>query len=57
MLGLVERLEKDMAKKGIPAPVLDPTASAIGFIEMLIRCNVTQSSLTYPRPEEKERKL
>jgi allantoin racemase len=57
MLGLADRLEKDMAKRGVPVPVIDPTASAIGFLEMLIRCNVTQSFLTYPRPSDKERKL
>jgi len=57
MLGLADRLEKDLAKKGVSVPVIDPTTSAIGFLEMLIRRNVTQSSLTYPRPTEKERKL
>lgn len=57
MLGLAQTLEKQLRERGLPVPVVDPTASAIGYLELLIRNGVTQSLLTYPSPPEKERKL
>ena len=57
MLGLAQILEKQLRERGLPVPVVDPTASAIGYLELLIRSGVTQSLLTYPSPPEKERKL
>jgi allantoin racemase len=57
MLGLAQNLEKQLAEIGLQVPVVDPTASAIGYLELLFRGGVTQSLLTYPRPPEKERIL
>ena len=57
MLGLAQTLEERLNGKGLPVPVVDPTASAIGYLELLIRSGLTQSFLTYPLPPEKERKL
>jgi allantoin racemase len=57
MLGLAQNLEKQLAGIGLQVPVVDPTASAIGYLELLFRSGVTQSLLTYPRPPEKERLL
>jgi hypothetical protein len=36
-----------MALKGKPVPVISPTASAIGFLELLIKSGISQSRLTY----------
>jgi allantoin racemase len=57
MMGLAERSSNQMAKKGYPVPVIDPTAAAIGFLEMLIRSHLSQSKVTYPKPPEKERRI
>jgi allantoin racemase len=57
MLGLAQTLEKQLIEKGLPVPVVDPTASAIGYLELLFRSGVTQSLLTYPSPPDKERKF
>jgi allantoin racemase len=57
MLGLAQTLEERLHKKSLLVPVVDPTASAIGYLELLIRSGLTQSLLTYPLPPEKERKL
>jgi len=57
MLGLAQTLGKQLIENGLPVPVVDPTASAIGYLELLLRSGVTQSLLTYPSPPEKERKF
>jgi len=57
MLGLAQNLSVQMEKKGIPVPVIDPTACAIAYLELLIRIGVSQSQLTYPAPAEKERRI
>jgi len=54
MLGLAKSLEKSMAKKGMPVPVVDPTAAAIGYLELLVRSGLSQSRLAYMQPPEKE---
>lgn len=57
MLGLAGALSEKMADRGKPIPVVDPTATAIGYLELLIRSNISQSPLTYPFPPEKERRF
>jgi allantoin racemase len=57
MLGLARNLSRVMEDKGIPIPVIDPTATAIGYLELIIRSGLSQSALTYPAPPEKERKF
>ena len=57
MLGLAQNLEKQLVEIGLPVPVVDPTASAIGYLELLYRSGVTQSLITYPSPPEKERRF
>jgi len=57
MLGLAQNLEKQLVEIGLPVPVVDPTASAIGYLELLYRGGVTQSLFTYPSPPEKERRF
>jgi allantoin racemase len=57
MLGLAGALAEKMAAKGVPVPVIDPTASAIGYLELLIRNGWKQSPLTYMTPPEKERRF
>ncbi|MEE9307064.1 MAG: aspartate/glutamate racemase family protein [Spirochaetia bacterium] len=57
MLGLAQTLEKTMGEKGRAVPVVDPTAAAIGFLELLVRSKLSHSLLAYPYPPEKERKF
>ena len=57
MLGLAQTLEKQLREHGLQVPVVDPTASAIGYLELLFRSGLTQSPFTYPSPPEKERKI
>ena len=57
MMGLAQDLAEAMAARGRPVPVVDPTASAIGYLELLIRNGISHSPLTYPTPPEKERRV
>jgi len=57
MLGLAVALSEKMEERGKRVPVIDPTATAICYLELLIRCNISQSKLTYPEPPEKERRF
>jgi allantoin racemase len=56
MLGLAQKLAKEMAGRGKPVPVVDPTAAAIGYLEMLVRSGLSHSKVTYPKPTDKQRK-
>lgn len=51
MLDVAKSVEKILKKKGKPAPIIDPTTTAIGFLQSLIRNNLSQSRLTYYTPE------
>jgi allantoin racemase len=55
MLGLAQSLMKELADKDLPAPVVDPTAAAIGYLQLLIRGGLTHSKRAYPYPPEKKR--
>jgi len=57
MMGFAQTLSKKLTEGGLPVPVVDPTAAAIGFLEMLLRSGTSQSALTYPKPPEKERRI
>ncbi|MFW6137621.1 MAG: aspartate/glutamate racemase family protein [Spirochaetota bacterium] len=57
MIGLAGNLQEAMKKKGVPVPVVDPTAAAIGYLELLVRSGISQSKITYPFPPEKERRI
>jgi allantoin racemase len=57
MLGLARDLMKSLADAGLPVPVVDPTAAAIGYLQLLIRATLAHSKRTYPRPSEKERRF
>jgi allantoin racemase len=57
MLGLAQGLQKTMAERGKPVPVVDPTAAAIGYLELLVRTGLTHSLLAYPYPPAKERNV
>jgi allantoin racemase len=57
MMGLSQNLTKKMKERGIPVPVVDPTAAAIGFLQLMARNKISQSKLTYMAPTEKDRKF
>jgi allantoin racemase len=57
MLGVSQELSKDLADKGIPIPVIDPTPAAIGYLEMLHRSRISHSKLSYAKPPKKERRF
>jgi allantoin racemase len=55
MIGVAKGLEKAMAESGKPVPVVDPTAAALGYLQLLIRGGLTHSKLCYRTPPAKER--
>lgn len=57
MLGMAQYLSEQMTARGTPVPVVDPTAAAIGYLELLIRSRLSQSQLTYQSPPIKERRF
>ncbi len=50
MLGVAKTVETILKTNGKPAPIIDPTTAAIGFLQSLIRNNLSQSRLTYYTP-------
>lgn len=54
MLGVANEVKRILAELGIPAPVIDPTTTAITFLQSLIRNNLSQSRLTYYKPAQKQ---
>jgi allantoin racemase len=57
MIGVARSLQEEMAKAGKPVPVIDPTAAALGYLQLLIRSGLTHSKLCYRPPPAKERRL
>jgi allantoin racemase len=55
MLGLAQNLMRELRDAGLPVPVVDPTAAAIGYLQVLIRAGLAHSKLAYPPPPEKKR--
>jgi allantoin racemase len=56
MIGVAQGLQAEMAKTGKPVPVIDPTASALGYLQMLARSGISHSKLCYRVPPNKERR-
>jgi allantoin racemase len=56
MLGIASELAKKLREMGKSIPVIDPTAAAVGHLELLIRGGLSQSTVTYAEPPVKERK-
>jgi allantoin racemase len=55
MLGVAEEVQKKLAEKKKPAPVIDPTKAAITMLQSLVRMEISQSRLTYypyPPPDD-----
>jgi len=47
---VAQAIAQRLAAKGKPIPVVNPTASAIGFLELFIRSGISQSPQTYLGP-------
>ena len=47
MLDVATEVERILAEKGKPAPVVEPTKASITFLQSLIRSGLSQSRLTY----------
>ena len=54
MLAVAKVVEQILAELGRPAPVIDPTTTAVTFLQSLIRNKLSQSRLTYYKPEQKQ---
>ena len=54
MLDVAKEVERILAELGKPAPVIDPTTAAITSLQSLIRCQLSQSRLTYYKPVQKQ---
>ncbi|MBV9427087.1 MAG: aspartate/glutamate racemase family protein [Bradyrhizobiaceae bacterium] len=48
--GLSDTIAEALAAAGKPAPVIDPGKAAVGFLQALIRAQISQSRLTYAKP-------
>lgn len=55
MLQVAKGVAKILEEKGRPAPVIDPTTTAVGVLQSLIRNGLSQSRLTYYPPEDKRK--
>jgi allantoin racemase len=47
MMGLSQYLVSEMINKGKPVPIVNPSGAAIGYLELLIRNQLSQSPLAY----------
>jgi allantoin racemase len=56
MIGVAKSLEREMAAAGKPVPVVDPTAAALGYLQLVIRGGLSHSKLCYRTPPAKERR-
>jgi allantoin racemase len=56
MSGVARRLQGEMAGSGKPVPVIDPTAAALGYLQLAIRGGLAHSKLCYRSPPAKERR-
>lgn len=56
MLGVTGAVRDRLHGKGIHVPVVDPTASAITWLESSVRLGLTPSRTTYMTPPVKDRK-
>jgi allantoin racemase len=56
MIGVARWLQGEMAARGKPVPVVDPTASALGYLQLLVRGGLAHSKTCYRTPPAKERR-
>jgi len=54
MLGVAGDVAQVLKEAGKPAPVIDPTTTAVTLLQSLIRNRLSQSRLTYFKPAEQE---
>ncbi len=54
MLDVAKGVARILKEKGKPAPVIDPTTTAVTLLQSLIRNGLSQSRLTYFKPEEQK---
>jgi allantoin racemase len=57
MIGVARWLQDEMARAGKPVPVIDPTAAAIGYLQLAVRGGLSHSKTCYRTPPAKERRL
>ena len=55
MIGVAAPVMKRLADDNMPAVVTDPNLVGIAYLQMLVRCGLTQSGLTYLFPENLKR--
>ncbi|NHB87395.1 aspartate/glutamate racemase family protein [Photorhabdus tasmaniensis] len=55
MMGMAKYLSKEMEAIGTPIQVIDPSAVALGYLQMMIRAGLTHSRLEYPKLNLRER--
>jgi len=54
MRGLAQRVERALAERGYPVPVIDPGMAALKLAEGLVDMGLSHSKHTYPPPPPKE---
>jgi allantoin racemase len=52
MMGLAEPLAERLAAAGLAVPVIDPNRASVTYLQMLVRCGLSQSPRCYPTPPE-----
>ncbi|MCC8374574.1 hypothetical protein CKY10_21205 [Photorhabdus sp. HUG-39] len=57
MMGMAKYLSKEMKAVGMPIQIIDPTAVALGYLQMMIRAGLTHSRLEYPKLDLREREI
>ncbi|KOY60352.1 aspartate/glutamate racemase family protein [Photorhabdus heterorhabditis] len=57
MIGMAKYLSKEMGVVGMPIQVIDPTAVALGYLQMMIRAGLTHSRLEYPKQDLRKRRI
>ena len=57
MIGVARWLQGEMAAAGHPVPVIDPTAAALGYLQLEVRGGLSHSKTCYRSPPAKERRV
>jgi allantoin racemase len=52
MLGVADPLAHRLAAHGLPVPVVDPNWAGVTYLQILVRCGLSQSRQCYPMPSE-----
>ena len=53
-LDMTKRLEKRIAQKGTPVPIVNSFSASLCYLDMLIRNQLSHSILTYHKPPERQ---